>query len=92
MTLINPERKVRRETSTLHRGRPIVVELDVFGLTLRQKGKRKSFLLPYDAALDLAMKLEARKVMAEKAAQRQARRRNTFDAAGIWKIKTRRGR
>ena len=57
MTKLTSENPVERETQTLYRKRPIVVKLHAGFLTLRLKGSQDTFDLPYDAALEAAMKL-----------------------------------
>lgn len=57
MTKITSDKPVARETPVEYRHRPIIVELRGGFMTLRLKGTREAFDLPYDAALEAAMKL-----------------------------------
>lgn len=54
-------RTVSRETASMERGSPIVIELHPKHMLLRLKGERRGVCLAYDAARDLALKLEARR-------------------------------
>jgi hypothetical protein len=66
---------VRRETGTIYRGRPLVIEIHAGYLSLREKGKRHSVTVDYRAVLDLGYKLLARAAAEEKhKAHRQAPR------------------
>ena len=68
MTLLaTAKRRKRYETSCPYRGRPIIIDLQAFVVSVRLKGKRTSFLVPYDAILDLGAKLADRARRAEKA-------------------------
>ena len=58
-----------RETATVYRGRPLIVQLRPGYLILREKGRRSGVTLDYRAALDLGFKLLAR----ERRAERKAR-------------------
>jgi len=49
-------RPVVRETAIEERGRPIIVELSPRIITLRLKGTREQFRVPFDVVLDLARK------------------------------------
>jgi len=66
---------VVRVTHALHRGRAIVVELcppDLF--KFRLKGLHASYPLDVVSAFDLAMKVEANRLMAEKKKAREMRK------------------
>jgi hypothetical protein len=56
MQKLNLERKFTRETAAFERGRAIVLTLHAKFMTLRLKGTRESYTLPYDAAFSLAAK------------------------------------
>lgn len=60
----------RRETAASYRGRAIMLELEPCSIRLREKGRREWFTLPFEAAYDLAMKLEARRKLEEKNKER----------------------
>jgi hypothetical protein len=76
-TLIQPERIVKRETASTHRGRPLIVELHPGYLTLRQKGRRSAVAVDYGAVLDLGYKILARAERAEKLAKKIEKRKRT---------------
>ena len=57
---------VKRETSTLSRRRPLIVELTAHAAIIREKGRRDRVTVPWDAVLDLGYKLRARQERAEK--------------------------
>ena len=70
MTLLTSQsRTLRRQTGSTYRGRPLVVELHPGYLTLREKGKRSTVDVPYDAIHALGWRLAAR-------AQAEARKRS----------------
>lgn len=77
MTKLLPGKTLVRETGTLERTDPIVVELHVRGLVVRVKGRPGTgrFFLGYDAILDLGRKLAAREHAAAGAALRRAQDR-----------------
>lgn len=50
------ERTLTRETAVSDKGRPIVVTIHARYMTLRLKGTREAYTLPYDAAFSLAAK------------------------------------
>lgn len=70
---LNPDRKLARAVRTL-RGEPLVVELEVLGIRLREKGRKISYLLPYGHALLRAAELHAREVKREKMLKRKLRK------------------
>ena len=57
---------VRRETRTMYRGRPLVVELRPTYLLMREKGRRTRLEVDYGAIYDLAQKIRWRLQRAEK--------------------------
>lgn len=59
MTKITMNRTLRRETNTLVRGTPLVLELGPHALTLRPKGARWSYQIDYDSIFALGAKKEA---------------------------------
>lgn len=65
------EKIVQRETATVYRGRPLIIELHPRHLILRQKGKRHRVTLDYATAVDVAYKLLWKQEQAEKAAARK---------------------
>jgi hypothetical protein len=66
------ERKVKRETAARYRGRALVVELQAGQLALYPKGTRRRFVLDYEVAYEVAMKIEARARQIEKDRARKA--------------------
>ena len=72
MTAIKPAAPLRRETGAVVRGRPLILELHPSYLLLREKGRRHSVAVTYQAIRDLGYKLVAR----EERAQKQANRKN----------------
>ena len=65
--LATAKRRKRYETSTHYRrGLPVMVELHPFVMTLRLKGRRIAFDVPYDAIYDLGGRLAERARRAEK--------------------------
>lgn len=73
-THVESSRPVRREVRTA-RGAALIVELGPHGITLREKRRRTSFLLPYGVAFQRAAALAAEAARAERAALRRAKRR-----------------
>lgn len=67
MTTIKPDRPIRRETASLTRRRPIIIELHPGYLTLKAKRGKTSVAVDYAAILDLGYKMLARAERAEKA-------------------------
>lgn len=67
------KRVTRRVAVTMHHG-PVVLTLAAEGIYLRQKGRRKSFLLPYGAAFLHAVNLA---VAAERAARKSKTTKTT---------------
>ena len=61
---------VRRETATVVRGRPLIIEARPGYLRLREKGRRFSVEVDYRAIYDLGYKILARAAQAEKRARR----------------------
>jgi hypothetical protein len=70
---LNPERKLRRQVQTL-RGQPLVVELEQFGIRMREPGRKTSYLLPYGHAYLRAAHLHAQELKREQALKRKLRR------------------
>lgn len=67
-------RPVARETDVTHDARPIIVTLSSEGVILREKGRRKSFTLPYRRAFVMAARLEADATVAAKKSKRRVSR------------------
>lgn len=67
-------RPVRRETSTVYRGRPLIVELHGGYMTLREKGTRRAVTIDYRTALEVGYKLLARQAQREKGGKRVKKR------------------
>jgi len=59
MHLTKRKSKLRFETSSLYRGHTLIVECAPEYCTLRAKGTRESYVLPWDAAFSTAAKLAA---------------------------------
>jgi hypothetical protein len=74
-TQITTERTVTRETATVYRGRPLIVELRPGYLVLREKGKRARFTMDYAAIYERSMKIVAEQARLEKLKARKLRRR-----------------
>lgn len=53
-------RDVRRETAARVQGRELMVELGKFSLTVRQKGKRSSYVVPLEAIFMLGARIKRR--------------------------------
>lgn len=66
---------VRRETAKVYRGRPLCVSLRPTFLEIREKGRRDTLSIDYSTVYELCLKLRYRQAQAEKASQKQARRR-----------------
>ncbi len=60
MTLTSNESPTVRETHSMYRGVPIVVELYGGYMKLRLKGKRDTYSLDFEVAYECAMKVAAR--------------------------------
>lgn len=76
-------REVYRETLAPfdHQGRTIIVGLELGDvITLREKGRRKTFTLDIKAAYRYAVKLEVDRKRSEKMATRRARKKKTTTA------------
>ena len=56
MTKLPTEKPLMRQTDTLYRGDPLVVELHPRYLAIRVHGKRTRYNVPYDVIFDLARK------------------------------------
>jgi|GEM_PF-2758802 len=73
--MIRLHKEVRRITGAAFRGRDIIVAMRPPSLlTFRLKGTRKEYPLAVVSAFDLAVKIEARKLYAEKLEARKAKR------------------
>jgi hypothetical protein len=59
-------RDVRRETAARVQGRELMVELGKFSLTVRQKGKRSSYVVPLEAIFMLGARIARREADALK--------------------------
>ena len=59
-TLSKRKTKVQFTTSATYRGKELVVEAMPFYLTIRQKGARQSFPVPWDVIFEVGAKIEAR--------------------------------
>jgi len=70
-TLVN--KALRRETGGQYRGRPLVVELGEFMLTIRLKGTRKLYIASYEQIFKLGAENEARRRRAEREAKLRAK-------------------
>jgi hypothetical protein len=60
MTLAKRKTKAVFTTSTLYRGKALVVEAQPFFCTIRQKGSRFAFTVPWDAVYEAGAKIAAR--------------------------------
>ena len=60
MTKIASDSPVKRETATLYRGKPLVVELHAGYMTVSRKRERLSVAIDYAAVYETAMKIAAR--------------------------------
>lgn len=67
-------RTVKRETAVTYRGRPLIVELHPWGISLREKGRRLSVPVDYRSVYDLGFKILARSARAEKEKARKEKR------------------
>ena len=75
--LTNGRRVVRQTAETIRdrgRTRPLIVALEPWGLTLRPKGCRYTLRLPWGAAWQRAVWLEAEAKRREKAERRKGRK------------------
>lgn len=61
---------VRRETSTLVKRRPLIVELTAHAAVIREKGRRDKVVCPWDACYEMGLKLRARQAREEKGVRR----------------------
>ena len=75
MTSLLNSKPVTRETLTAYKGRALVATLNKKYLSLREKGRRDTLDVSYDAIYELALKLRWRKLQAEKKGQRHDNRR-----------------
>jgi hypothetical protein len=66
-------RPVRREVSTRHWGE-LIVSLTPEGIELRQKGRRKRYVVPYGVVYQRGAEIEAVAMKRERDAKRKARK------------------
>ena len=59
-------RDVRRETAAKVQGRELMAQLGRFNLTLRQKGRRASYVIPLEAIYMLGAKIARREADQQK--------------------------
>lgn len=71
MTVLTGSKSVTRETRALYRGKPMVVTVDPYFVTVRVKGKRYRYEVPIEAIFHLAAKKEAAKIAAEKKSRKK---------------------
>jgi hypothetical protein len=64
MTRIRADKLLSRETHCTDRLRPITVTLHPHFASMRVKGAREAYAVPWDAILDLGRKLDAREKLA----------------------------
>jgi hypothetical protein len=65
--------RLRFETSSEVRRRPLVVEVRPRYLIIKLKGLRRTLTLDWETIYDCAAKMEARRVLAEKTASKKGR-------------------
>lgn len=63
MTNIVTGKNIERETSTVYRGRPIIVELHPGYLALRLKGKRDRVTVAYEDVLEFGYRIRQEEAM-----------------------------
>lgn len=66
-------RPIIREIAT-PAGTPLVVRLTAHGLEIREKRRRRAFLLPWGVAFVQAVRIDVEAARRQKAAERRARR------------------
>jgi len=66
MTKLKTDSPVSRETATVYRGRPLIVQLYPGFVVLRPKGTRQSYSIDYRAVYEAAGKIAARIAKEEK--------------------------
>ena len=66
MTKITPFKRLKRETASRDRLRPIIVELFPFYCGVRPCGTREFYAVPWDVILDLGRKIDAREKLAQR--------------------------
>lgn len=64
MKRLSSDRLITRETHSSDRLKPITVTLYPFFCSVRVKGSREAFAVPWDAILDLGRKIDAREKLA----------------------------
>jgi hypothetical protein len=60
------ESPVTRETSARYKKRPLIVTVEGYVITMREKGRRDRVEVPIDAIYDLGLKMRARSLRVEK--------------------------
>ncbi len=73
MTELRANAPVKRETSIVYRGRPLMIAAHPGYIEIRQKGKRCSYVVSWDAVYDLGAKLAAAAARAEKLARKKGK-------------------
>jgi len=91
MTRISTSSLVRRETDSLFRGKPIIIELHAKYLTLRTKRSSHTVSVDYESVLTLGYKILARQQALEKA-QQALQQKRVRDAARALRNAVNRGR
>jgi hypothetical protein len=76
MTRLEHGMRLRRETGTLYRSRPLVVELTALSLRIRPKGARWGYEVDYESIFILGARKEAERSRAE------SRRRRSGEKGG----------
>lgn len=67
MTKLTAARKLIRETATVHRGDPLVIELHPRSVEMKLKGQRWFVTVDYETIFELGQKLASRRLLAEHA-------------------------
>jgi hypothetical protein len=68
------DKPVRRETRSLYRAVPLVIELRSTWLVIRQKGHRQRYTVTYDQLWTIGAQNEAARVHRERAEKAKARK------------------
>lgn len=66
-------RNVRRETSATHKGRSLMIDAGCHGVTIRQKGRRNGYWVPWEAVFSCGAKLQVIAERREKAARKKGK-------------------
>lgn len=61
MTKLTSQNTVTRETATIYRGKPLVIDLHSGYVLIRRKGERSGYPIDYAAVYEAAGKLAARR-------------------------------